>query len=213
MPPVRAVLFDLDGVLIDSYALWFHLLNQAAQHFGKPPISDKAFHDTWGQGIEADIAAFFPGLTVEQLAAYFQAHYAEFLTHIEKIPGAQEALYSVKHLYAQGPKRRLTGCITNSMGGIARQALEQVALLSLLDRVLGADEAQCSKPDPRGVLKLCRQLGVKPYEAILVGDSAYDEEAAKGAGVTFVGYKRDSRYQLTDLAQLRTWIEWYEAQG
>ena len=213
MAAIRAVLFDLDGVLIDSYRLWFHLLNDAARHFNYPAIDEQRFHDTWGQGIEADIEAFYPGLTVSQLSRYFSDHYANFLEHIELIPGALEAIQAVKGLHTGTGKRRLTGVLTNSQGGLARRVLELKGLLPYLDRVLGADDAGCSKPDPRGMLKLCRQLGVKPTEALMVGDSAYDEDAAKAAGVPFVGYKRNSRYNIKELQGLRPFVEWLEFNG
>ncbi len=56
---LRAVLFDLDGVLVDSYRVWFHLLNGAAKELGYPPISPEVFQSCWGQGIEADVEKFF----------------------------------------------------------------------------------------------------------------------------------------------------------
>lgn len=211
MATIRAVLFDLDGVLIDSYKLWFHLLNDAAQHFKYPAISDKQFRDTWGQGIEEDIKAFYPGLTVEQLSRYFSEHYDRFIEHIEIIPGAMEALTSVKSLPSLTGRRRLTGVITNSQGGLARRVLEAKGMAYQLDRILGADDAGCSKPDPRGVQKLCRQLGIRPYEALMVGDSSYDEEAARGAGVHFVSYQRSARYCIQSMAALRPFIEWLES--
>lgn len=212
MPIIRAVLFDLDGVLIDSYRVWFHLLNAAAAQFGYPAISETHFHETWGQGIEEDIKAFFPGLTIPQLSAYFSSHYGQQLQHLEAIPGAREALQSVKATPTNRGFRYLTGCLTNSQGGLARRSLEQLQMLTYLDRVLGADEAPASKPDPRGLQKLCRQLGVRPDQVVLIGDSAYDEQAAKGAGAHFLGYKRKSRFHLNDLQGLRSWLEWFEAQ-
>lgn len=213
MPTLRAVLFDLDGVLIDSYRLWFHLLNAAAVHFDYPAIAEPQFHETWGQGIEEDIKAFYPGLTIPQLSGYFSSHYAQQLQHLEAIPGAKDALQSVKSIPTNRSSRYLTGCLTNSQGGLARRSLERLEMLTYLDRVLGADEAPASKPDPRGLQKLCRQLGVRPDQVVLVGDSAYDEEAAKGAGAHFLGYKRKTRFYLNDLKGLRSWLEWFEAQS
>ncbi len=52
---LRAVLFDLDGVLVDSYALWFHLLNAVARKLRYPAISREMFASNWGQAIEADV--------------------------------------------------------------------------------------------------------------------------------------------------------------
>jgi len=58
---LRAVLFDLDGVLVDSYEVWFHLMNAAAGELRYPAISRELFQTTWGQGVQADIKNYYPG--------------------------------------------------------------------------------------------------------------------------------------------------------
>ena len=59
-PSVRAVLFDLDGVLIDSWEVWFRVLNAAAAEWGYAAISRETFAGAWGQGLAADQERFFP---------------------------------------------------------------------------------------------------------------------------------------------------------
>ena len=72
---LRAVLWDLDGVLVDSYEVWFHLLNHTARAFGAPPISRAQFAGGWGQGIELDVQLFFPERTVPEVEAFYHAHF------------------------------------------------------------------------------------------------------------------------------------------
>ena len=67
----RAILFDLDGVLIDSYWVWFHLLNQTARELGYPEISDEVYRTTWGQSTTADRDAFFPRHEVAEIEAFY----------------------------------------------------------------------------------------------------------------------------------------------
>ena len=64
-------------------------------------------------------------------------------------------------------------------------ALTLAKLLPLLDTVVGSDEVPHSKPAPDGILEACRRLGVAPAETIMVGDSRFDEGAAKSAGADF----------------------------
>ncbi len=52
---IRAVLFDLDGVLVDSYEVWFPLLNACARELGCPAIDRDRFRDAWGQGVQEDL--------------------------------------------------------------------------------------------------------------------------------------------------------------
>lgn len=211
MPQLDAVLFDLDGVLIDSYSLWFQLMNDATRALNFPPISEQRFHETWGQGIDADIQAFFPGTTPAVLARHFSAHYGDFLNQLKRIEGAEEAITSLKYAPTQSGSRKKIGVVTNSLGGLARRALETVVLYNHVDRVLGADEAGAAKPDPIGIRKICRQLGVQPSAALMVGDSMYDEQAAKAAGVHFVGFRLKSHFHINAFKELRPWVEWFES--
>lgn len=205
MKSFRAILFDLDGVLIDSYHLWFHLLNRTAADFGYPEISLAQFHPTWGQGIEADIRDFFPGMTVERLIRFFKDHYASYTEHLVALAGGAEALRTVRHLPTGGSRK--LGCITNSQTSIATLALERVGLLKYFDEVLGADDAGCSKPEPGGVLMLCQRLEVAPTEALMIGDSRFDAMAAHAAGVSFLGLGMAEPPTIASLLELPDYLE------
>src|SRR5215813_6313619 len=64
---LRAVLFDLDGVLVESRAVWFEVMRAIARKFGYSEISAEQMRRAWGQGIAEDVRMFYPGLTVEEL--------------------------------------------------------------------------------------------------------------------------------------------------
>ena len=61
----RAVLFDLDGVLVDSREAWFEAMSRVAKELQAPAIARERFDATFGQGVDADIEAFYPGVTAE----------------------------------------------------------------------------------------------------------------------------------------------------
>jgi beta-phosphoglucomutase-like phosphatase (HAD superfamily) len=111
---IDAVLFDLDGVLVDSAGVWFHLLNAAAAAWGYPAIADATFRASFGQGIDADRVAFFPRHTNAQLAAYFDAHFLAHAAHL-RAPACVPALFEALHERALA-----TAVVTNSTAPLAR---------------------------------------------------------------------------------------------
>jgi hypothetical protein len=71
----RAILFDLDGVLVDSYWVWFHLINDTARRLGYPAVSQERYYESWGQSTTADRDSFFPRHTVEEVERLYEGHY------------------------------------------------------------------------------------------------------------------------------------------
>lgn len=191
---ISAVLFDLDGVLIDSYEVWFEVMRAVMRRYGREPISRERFAETWGQPIEHDVAAFFPELTTEALARAYEAQYARELSHLRVIDGARELLAALR-----GQDVR-TAVVTNSPAAIARVALEHAGLP--FDTLVGGDDVPRGKPEPDMLHEACRRLGVAPEDALMLGDSAYDQKAAAAAGVRFVGYGIDGDVRIGRLAEL-----------
>lgn len=172
----RAILFDLDGVLVDTYEVWFQLLNEVARRHGYAPIDAEAYRKSWGQGIEVDVKLYYTRHTVEQIRDEYARYYGDFLHHLKVMEGADQALRSIRL-----PK----AVITNSPTGLARKALSLANLESHFAAVVGCDEVARSKPAADGVIEACRRLGVSPADTILVGDSRFDEGAAQAAGIPF----------------------------
>ena len=172
----RALLFDLDGVLVDTYEVWFQLLNEVARRHGYPAIDAEAYRQSWGQGIEVDVSLYYKRHTIEQIRDEYARYYGDFLHHLKVIEGAEKALKAISL-----PK----AVITNSPKGLARRALSLAKLDSYFATVVGCDEVPRSKPAPDGILKACERLGVAPSETVMIGDSRFDEGAAKAAGTGF----------------------------
>ena len=173
---VKAILFDLDGVLVDSYEVWFYLLNAVAAKHGYAPITREQYKVSWGQGLEVDVKLYYTRHTVQQLRAEYDVMYPDYLHYMKVMDGAAACLKSIAL-----PK----AVITNSPGNLARKALSVARLDGYLTTIVGSDEVPNSKPAPDGILEACRRLGVKPEETIMIGDSRFDEGAAKAAGTGF----------------------------
>jgi HAD superfamily hydrolase (TIGR01509 family) len=176
----RAVLFDLDGVLVDTYEVWFHLLNDVARRLGYPAILREAYQASWGQGLEEDVRRFYPRHTVPAIRAEYDRFYGDHLHHLHVMEGAPETLARLSL-----PK----AVITNSPTSLARRALSLAKLESRFDAVVGSDQVARSKPAPDMVLEACRRLEVRPEEALVVGDSRFDEGAARAAGAAFAWFR------------------------
>lgn len=196
---VKAILFDLDGVLVHSYRAWFHLLNAVAEEFGYPKISEDQYSQAWGQSVEDDIEHFFPGLSPQVLSKYFKDHFFEFSEYIRADSAAGKMLKSVK---ATGYK---TAVITNTPTALAVEILEKNDLT--LDCVVGSGDVENDKPYPDIVIEACRQLNVRTDEVVVVGDSEFDRVAAQSAGVLFIGFGRKGDYSVESLGELPALLE------
>lgn len=176
----RAILFDMDGVLVDSYAAWFALLRQAAQTLGCVAFDRDAFAAHWGQGIDGDVEVFFPTRTAAELEAFYNANFARHVHHVVTTAGAAALLDVLK------TKQVATAVITNTPQPLAELTLQHAQLHP--DLIVGASMQLEAKPSPAMLLEALRRLEVDATDALMVGDSRYDQAAAMAAGVAFVGF-------------------------
>jgi phosphoglycolate phosphatase len=180
--------------LIDSFEVWFHLLNATSRVFGGSEITRRAMRDGWGQGISADVERWFPHKTVAETEAHYHAHFMDHATHLRVDPDARAITTELRRRgFAQA-------LITNTPSPLAREILAQARLE--LDDAVGGTDVPNAKPAPDMVREACRRLGVTPAEAIVVGDSRYDLEAARGAGVRCVGLRMDADLRVERLTEL-----------
>jgi len=193
---VKAVLFDMDGVLIHSEKIWHALLLAAADVFGGRRMTWEEFIPTFGQGVDADIAQFGYRCTPAQLERFFAENFVHHLPSVESPP---EALTLLQQLRAHGIR---TAVVTNSMKDIAQQVLEQAGLASWLDFVSCADQVPRPKPAPDVVLAALSALRIEPQDAAMVGDSRFDRGAANAAQVRFAGLRTEGDVRLENLGQL-----------
>lgn len=188
--PVRAVLFDLDGVLIDSYEAWFHVVTEAAVELSAAHVSREKFASLFGQGISADLKDLYPGRTREEVeGAYVRAMARQTST----IRVNSEAVALLADLGRRGVRR---ACVTNTQIGLARTILEASGLASGFDDVQGVRVGIREKPAPDLLVAALEALRVAPSDALMVGDSRYDEMGAAAAEVPFLHYDLKSGASL-----------------
>jgi phosphoglycolate phosphatase/AHBA synthesis associated protein len=195
MHTFTTALFDLDGVLIDSYTAWFNLLNDAAKTFGYPGVEKEKYDLLYGQSVEADIETLFPGLEMIRLKEFFEEHFFDYLGNFHIMEGALDSLSIARE---SGMK---TAIVTNTTKPLA---IEIAAHLKLEpDLVIGSGDAEKSKPAPDLLLKAMEKLDSTAEEAVMIGDSDFDRRAAEAAGVHFIGYRRDGDQRVENHAELQ----------
>ena len=194
--PVRAVLFDMDGVLVFSEDAWFSVFNETLTCFGHRPVSRAEFDAIYGNGAAADRDAYMP----ERSVAEIDAAYARlFETHLGEIRPNAEAVEVLATLRRRGIR---TSVATNTTAPLARRVLAQHGLLPLLDATASADEAGAGKPDPAVVRLAAERVGVPLEACLFVGDSRFDAAAGAAAPVRFVGLGHGDAERIERLGEL-----------
>ena len=170
----RAVLFDLDGTLIDSTRDLAEAVNHALRRLALPERSIAEIAGFVGEGarrlVERAVAPR-ADLAEPALALWWEHYRAHLLDHTVLCPGIAGLLAAARVPLAVH---------TNKPGGLARRILDGLGVLGRFAEVLGGDEAP-RKPDPAGTRALLGRMGVAPAEALYVGDSVIDVELAATA--------------------------------
>ena len=192
--PPRAVLFDLDGVLVDSYWVWFHLLNHMARVLDYPEIAHEVYETGWGQSTTADRDAFFPNHTVSEVETFYDEHYFEHLEHMRVAPEVPEVFSRLKELGIA------SAVCTNTQASLANEIVRRAGATP--GHVVGGNDVPKPKPAPDMLLHACELLEVATDAAWMIGDSRYDRDAARAASIHFVGIRFDGDQRIEALGEL-----------
>ena len=185
-----AVVFDLDGTLIDSAPDLARAANAVLAEAGQAPLGLAEVVSFIGNGVPrlVELVAKARGLTNgPELVDRFMTHYNAAPVGLTRpYPGAVAALEALR---AAGHKMAIC---TNKPEAPAREILAALELEGFFDAVLGGDSLAARKPDPRPLTHVIAELGAE--RAVYVGDSEVDAETADRAGVPFLlfteGYRK-----------------------
>lgn len=188
MTEIKACIFDLDGVIVDTavyhYQAWKRLANELGFDFteheneqlkGVSRVRSLELILGWG-GVSKTPAQ------QAELATRKNEWYVEMINRMqpaEILPGAKEFLQAVK---AAGLKTALGSASKNSS-----TILEKVGLLPLFDAIVDGNHVRASKPDPEVFLKGAEALGLAPASCVVFEDAIAGVEAARAGGMKVVG--------------------------
>jgi pyrophosphatase PpaX len=199
----RAVLFDLDGTLVDSIPLIVASMQHAFEgHPRPPPVAE------WTALVGTPLDAMIRRWAVDEgdvarLKERYKAHqWANHDVMVRAFPGVREMLATL-----QGRGVRMA-VVTSKLEPSARRSLDFLHLAGHFDLVVGLEATERHKPDPAPVHHALDALGSRPGEAAFVGDSPHDVEAGNAAGVATVAtlWGPFTRAQLAP-ARPRAWAE------
>ena len=198
---VKAVLFDLDGVLVDSFEAWFHTFNEGLRHFGLNELSRNDFAKEFGAPIESDIKKYFVGKTIKEVKNIHNSNFIKWKKYVKLFPQSKEVLQKLKD------KKIKVGLISNSTRFIVLATLNHFKIKIYFNAVVTMDDVKRRKPSPDMVLKACKILKVSPKNAILVGDTNNDMLAGKRAGCVTIGYKIKGNYKVNELRDITRFLD------
>lgn len=183
---VRAFVFDLDGTLIDSKMDLVHSVNGMLRETGHAVLPADLVASYVGHGAPQLIASTL-GLAAseeerrEALAIFLKLYNEKKLEQTRAYPGVLEGLREL----ADYP----LAVLSNKPTKMSAEILEGLGMVRYFQVVYGGDSFETKKPDPSGALAVLSELGVRPEEAAMVGDSDVDVQTARNARMLAVGVK------------------------
>ena len=205
-----AVLFDLDGTLVDSAPDLARAANRVLADHGRPPVAYERLRQVVSKGGRAMLAVSFPDFSDaerEPLLPVFLRYYGEALAVDSLLfDGVDELLAA---LDARGIR---WGIVTNKPEGLARGVVDGFGWRQRCAVLVGGDTLPTRKPDPAPLFHACDRLGIEAATALYVGDDLRDVQAARAAGMPCVaalwGYREDGddphRWQADHVAARAT---------
>jgi phosphoglycolate phosphatase len=185
---LKLLIFDLDGTLIDSSKDIADAINYAIEPSGIKPLTTNEIKAMVGYGITRLIESLIlphPPLekedrrvfsakeeAVNRFLEYYSRH---LLDNTKPYPQVKETLSKL------GDYKKAV--ISNKREVFSKKVLEGLGLLGFFDLVLGSDSVPERKPSPIPVLEILKRVGASKDEAVIIGDSNFDIEAGKAAGV------------------------------
>jgi len=177
-PAPRAVLFDLDGTLIDHFRIIYRCYQYALATLGLETVSYEKVRASVGGSIVITFGKLIEQEHVEKAVHLFREEFDRIWhEEIEILKGSEWLLKSLK---AKGMK---VAVFTNKEGDRARRILSHIGMDAHLDAVFGTLDTPWFKPNPAFTRYVLHHLESEPEEAVMIGDSPYDVEAASSAGL------------------------------
>lgn len=192
-----AILFDMDGVLVDSLDSWWLSLNEALKEYNHKQITrDEFIKKYWGHDLKYNLEEM--GLD-EKILRFCNTSYKNHVYGVKIYPDTKYVLEKLK--------KYKKGIITNTPRDCTVQILKNLDIGKYFDVIVTADEVSKGKPSPEIVIKACNYFNVKPENVLLIGDTNSDIQAGRSAGCIIVGINIKADFTIKKLSDLTSIIE------
>lgn len=183
---LKAVFFDLDGTLVDSAADIHGALQIALADLGLAPVREQQVREWVGRGAGRLIHCAIEHLAIDP--ALHSSLLNQFMLRYQSHVCVDSQVYDgvLRCLDYCKSQRLHLACITNKPLQPAKQLLSQLNLLSYFSLVLGGDSLDHRKPHPAPILHALDYYDLLPDQALMIGDSRNDVEAAHAAGLACI---------------------------
>ena len=180
---IRGIIFDLDGTLLDTAGEIVSAMNRSLEEMGLAPLEAPRIQALIGRGVRSLVEralAEAPGgalIQVDRAVERFEAHYAQTVgTDARLFPGAMAGL---KRLALAGLPM---GVVTNKPRFFTEMLLERAEVKALFKVLVAGDDGIARKPRGDMLEAACREMGTRPADTLMLGDSDNDVLAARAAG-------------------------------
>jgi len=187
---IKAVLFDFDGTLIDTNKLIFESYRKAYREVLNKEMTMEEILFLYGKPLHSSLIEQFGSEIGEKMYSVYRKYNED--NHDILAKGFLGASEGVRTIHKMGLK---IGIVTSKRLHMVERGLKIMGLNGIFDVIITPDDTKKTKPDPEPVLCGCTKLGVKPSEAIYVGDSIFDMQSGKSAGTKLCAVK----YTITPL--------------
>ena len=178
--PPRAVLFDLDGTLVDSAPDLIAAVRALCNELGAPPPDAERVREVVSAGGRAMLRRGLPGadetMIDQWLPRFLDIYSVNMVQHTRLYDGMDEVLQDFES------RGIAWGVVTNKAGWLARPMLEQLNLSARCAALVTGDCLSVRKPDPAPVLRACELAGAEAFATVFVGDDLRDVQAGRAAG-------------------------------
>ncbi|MEJ2672036.1 MAG: HAD family hydrolase [Deltaproteobacteria bacterium] len=200
----KVIIYDCDGVLIDSRESNRAFYNHILARFGLPPLTDAQLEVVHVSTAPGAIDYLFQGHPSLAAAQVYQRtiNNDPFLALLRPMPHIREVLARLR------PRHRTA--IATNRGKSLPPVLAQLDLAALFDLTISAYDVSRPKPHPECLLKILSHFSTEPGAALYIGDAALDLEVAAAAGVPFAAYRNPAlpaRYHLKDHLDLLDFLK------